>query len=69
MHQKLLLLLLCGLVVKLTSLDDLVINVELEPGAHIHRLFHTLLSYELQDVDGLGLTNTMCTILGLQIGV
>ena len=68
-YQELLLLLLCRLVVEATSLDDLVIDVELVPSTREHRLFDALLRDEPQNAHDLRLTDTVSTILRLQIGV
>lgn len=68
-YQELLLLLLCRLVVEATSLDDLVINVELVPSPREHRFFDALLRDKPQDADDLGLTDTVSTILRLKIGM
>lgn len=57
------------LVVETTGLNDLVINVELVARTLVHGFFDTLLRDETQNEHNLGLTNTMRTILGLEIGV
>ena len=68
-YEELLLFLLSGLVVETTGLNDLVINIKLVPGTSEHGFLDTLLGDETQDTDDLGLTDTMRTILCLQIGV
>lgn len=68
-YQELLLLLLCRLVVETTGLDNLVINVKLITSTRKHRLLDTLLRDETQNTDDLRLSDTVSTILRLQIGV
>ena len=68
-HQELFLLLLRRLVVEPTSLDNLVIDVELVPRAREHGFLNALLRDEPQDTDDLSLTDTMSTILRLEIGM
>ena len=68
-YKELFLLFLSRLVIETTGLDNLVINVEFVTGAGIHRLFDTLLCDKSEDSDRLRLTNTMRTILCLQISV
>jgi hypothetical protein len=58
-----------GLVVEVTSLNDLVINVQLVPSRCIHRFLDTLLSDEVQKSDSLCLSNTVSTVLCLKIGM
>ena len=68
-NQELLLLFLRRLVVESTGLNDLVVDVELVARARIHGLLHALLRDEAQDAHGLGLADTMRTILRLQISM
>jgi hypothetical protein len=67
--QKLFLLLLRRLVIETTGLNDLVVDVELKSRARVHRFLDTLISDEPKDADCLGLSDTMRTILSLEIGV
>ena len=60
---------LSRLVIEATGLDDLVVDIKLIPSSLIHSLFHTLLCDEPQDKYGFSLTDTVSTILSLQIGV
>ena len=66
-YQELLLLLLGRFVVETTGLNDLIVDVELVPRTCEHRLLDTLLRDEPQDTDDLGLTDTMRTVLCLEI--
>lgn len=68
-HQKLLLLLLGRLVVKLAGLDNFVIYIEFEPCSLIHCFLYTLLRDETKNEHRFGLTDTVSTILCLEIGV
>lgn len=68
-YQKLFLLFLSRLIVETTGLDNLVVDVELIPSTSEHGFFDTLLGDESQDTHNLRLTDTVSTILGLQIGV
>ena len=68
-YQELFLFLLCRLVIETTSLDDLVIDVEFITSTGKHSFFDALLRDEPKNSDDLGLTDTMRTILSLQIGV
>ena len=68
-HQKFLLLLLRRLVIETTGLNDLVIDVELKSRARVHCLLDTLISDEPKDADCLGLSDTVRTILSLEISV
>ena len=68
-YQELFLFLLCRLVIETTSLDDLVIDVEFVTCTSEHSFFDALLRDEPKNSDDLGLTDTMRTILSLQIGV
>jgi hypothetical protein len=68
-YQKLFLFLLCGLVIKATGLNDLVVDIKLIPGSGIHGFFNTLLRDETQNANSFGLANSMSTILGLKVGV
>ena len=58
-----------GLIIEATSLNNLVIDVELEARTCKHSFFDALLRDEPKNSDDLGLTDTMRTILSLQIGV
>ena len=68
-YQELLLLFLRRLVVETTSLNDLVVDVKLVSSTREHRLLYALLRDEPQDADHLRLTDTMGTILRLEISV
>ena len=68
-YQELFLLLLRRLVIEPTSLNDLVVDIKLVSGSSIHSFYHTLLRNETQNAHGLCLTDTMRTILSLEIGV
>ena len=68
-YQELFLLLLGGFVVETTSLNDLVVDVELVSSTREHRLLYALLRDEPQDTDHLRLTDTMGTILRLEISM
>lgn len=68
-HQEFLLLLLGGLIIKTTRLNDLIINVKFVPRSLIHGLFDALLCNEAENKHGFGLADTMCTILCLKISV
>jgi hypothetical protein len=63
------LFLLGRFVVEATSLDDLLVDVELVLSTCMHRLFDALLSDEPEDAHDLGLADTMSTILRLQVGM
>lgn len=67
--QKLFLLLLRGFIVETTGLNNLVVDIELESRARVHRLLNALVSDESKDADCLGLSDTMRTILSLQISM
>ena len=56
-------------MIELAGLDDLAVDRELVPCARKHGLFDRLLRDEAENAHGLGLTNTMRTILSLQICV
>jgi hypothetical protein len=60
-------LVLAGLVIKLSGLDDLGVHVQLELSLHEHLLFHRVHRQETEHADFLGLTDTVRTILRLQI--
>ena len=68
-YQELLLLLLRRLVVEATGLNDLVVNVELVTRAREHGFFDALLGNEPQNADDLRLTDTMSTVLRLQVSM
>ena len=68
-YQDLLLFFLSRLVIETTGLDNLVIDIKLVTSSLKHGLFHTLLRYKSQDKNRFSLTNTMCSILSLQIRV
>jgi hypothetical protein len=68
-YQKLLLLFLGRLVIESTGLNDLLVDVELETGTRVHRFFDALFGDEAQNSDSFRLTDTMSSILGLEIGV
>lgn len=67
--QKLFLLLLRRFVIETTGLNDFVVDVELESRTRVHSFLHTLVSDESKDADRLGLPDTMCTILSLQVSM
>ena len=68
-YQELFLLLLRGLVVETTSLNDLVVDVELVSRTSKHGFLYALLSDVPQDSYNRRLTDTMRTILSLEISV
>jgi hypothetical protein len=68
-NQEFFLLFLSRLVIEATGLDDLVVDVELEAGTSIHRFFNALFGDKAQDANGFRLTDTMGTILSLEIGM
>jgi hypothetical protein len=68
-YQEFFLFFLSRLVIEATGLNDLVVNIKLIPGPLVHSLFHALLRDKPQDEHSFGLTDTVSTILGLQIGV
>jgi hypothetical protein len=68
-YQKLFLLFYSRFIVESTGLNDLIVNIELEPGSLVHGFLDTLLGYETQDEYGTRLADTMSTILGLQVGM
>ena len=68
-YQELFLLFLCTLVIETTGLDNLVVDIKLIPRTLVHGFLHALLGDEPENQDRLGLTDTMRTILGLQVSV
>jgi hypothetical protein len=68
-YKELFLLFLCRLIVEATGLDDLVVDVKLIPRTSIHCLLDALLRDEPQNTNDLCLTNTVSTILSLEIGM
>lgn len=68
-YQELLLFFYRRLVVEATSLNDFVVDIKLIPCTSVHCLFHTLFGDETQDANSLCLTDTVGTILSLQVGV
>ena len=68
-YQELFLLLLGRFVVETTSLNDLVVDIKLVSSTREHRLLYALLRDEPQDADHLRLTDTMGTILRLEISM
>lgn len=68
-YKELLLLLLRGFVIEATSLDNFVIDIELVTGTRKHGLFHALLGDEPQNAHDLRLSDTMRTILRLEISM
>jgi len=50
-------------------LNNFLVYVKLEVSTLVHRFFNALFSNESQDKHSLGLTNTVRTVLRLQIGM
>ena len=63
------LLLLRGFVIEAAGLNDLVVDIELESCTRVHCLLHTLVGDESKDADRLSLSDTMRTILSLQVSM
>lgn len=68
-YQELFLFFHRRLVVEATSLNDFVVDIKLISCTSVHCLFHTLFGNETQNANSLCLTNTVGTILSLQVGV
>jgi hypothetical protein len=68
-YEKLFLFLLRRLVVETAGLDDLVVDVELVPGACVHCLFDALLRDEPKDTNNFRLADTVGAVLRLKIGM
>jgi hypothetical protein len=68
-YQELFLLFLGGFVIETAGLDDFVVDIKLKAGTSIHCFFDALFGYEAQDANSFCLTDTMSTILSLEIGM
>jgi len=68
-HQEFFLFFLRRFVVEATSLNDLVIDIELVSRTSVHGFFDALLGNETENTNSLGLTDTVSTILSLKISV
>ena len=68
-YQELFLFLLCRLVIETTRLDNLATDGKLMMNMSQHSFFDALLRDDPKNSDDLGLTDTMRTILGLEISV
>lgn len=55
-------------VLRLTLLDDDGIQSELHLGTLHYSFFYSVVGYEAEHSDCLGLSNSMCSVLGKQLG-